>query len=263
MSHLRTMFHRTGQLASLTNGFSNTLRLTTKPPVPTTSFALFATQSKDKTLELPKKPMTSFFLFRQDIDQELKRQNPNASIGELGKMAGEQWKQVNDAQKEKYNKLFTDAMDAYKTKMAAIEADPKLSLLLSEIKAKKSTASKEKAYKKALQQKKSLLKDLGKPKNSTNSAYMVFSSEKFSSFHQKGTTASETAKKVADAWATLTEQQKQPYLEKYNKIKETYDAELVAWNEKMSGNQEYLESIKSVSAKVSKTKKKQDQSKTE
>lgn len=246
-----------GQIASLSRVFSNTLLLTTRASIPTSHLALFATQSKQKIAELtlPKKPLTAFFMFRGDNYENIKKKNPKASILELSTILGQQWKTLEEGQREVYESRFASGMEEYNKQIAAIEADPTMNLKLAQFREQNAQATKEKAYKKALKEKKSLMNDLGRPKRSINSGYSLFYKEKFSTYHQTGTKASETGKMLAEAWNNLSEAQKEPYVLRFNKFKEEYDAELNAWKEKMATNEENKENIQKLNAKVNRKRK--------
>merc|ERR1711881_200693 len=49
----------------------------------------FAKKPKDKNA--PKRPSTAFFIFANVIRDQVRADNPEASIGEIGKILGQQW----------------------------------------------------------------------------------------------------------------------------------------------------------------------------
>lgn len=257
MSLIKTSFVKQCKIASLSNVFSNTLLLTPRASINASHLALFATQSKPKSTELrlPKKPLTGFFMFRGENYENIKKKNPKASITELSGILGQQWKALDEGQKENFQNQYAAEMEDYNKQMAAIEADPTMNLKLVQLKEQKAQVSREKAYKKALKEKKSLMKDLGRPKRSINSGYSLFSQEKFSSYHQKGKPVSETTKIISEAWNSLSEAQKEPYLSRFDKFKEQYNVDLNAWKEKMATNEENVENIQKLTAKVTKKRK--------
>lgn len=257
MSLIKTSFVGRNKIASLTNVFSNTLLLTPRASIPASHLALFATQSKPNSTELtlPKRPLSAFFIFRADIYEKIKKKNPKASLTEIAALLGQQWKALDEGQKGIYQNRHASGKEDYNKQMAAIEADPTMNLKLVQLKEKKAQENKEKAYKKALREKRSLMKDLGKPKRSVSSAYSLFLKEKFSSYHQKGKPVTEATKKLSEAWNALSEAQKEPYVSRFNTMKEQYDAELTAWKEKMATNEENAENIQKLNAKVNKKRK--------
>jgi len=52
----------------------------------------------------PKRAMSAYMMFVLDKRQEIKRQNPNASFGEIGEMVGNKWKAMSEAEKAPYMK---------------------------------------------------------------------------------------------------------------------------------------------------------------
>lgn len=74
-----------------------------------------ATGGKRKAASnLPKKPLTSFMRFCKDKRAELKAKNPDAPFGEIGKLLGEAWKNVEPSLKSKYEKAYQADMDAWR-----------------------------------------------------------------------------------------------------------------------------------------------------
>jgi len=53
----------------------------------------------------PKRPRTSFMYFSQEARDDVKKDNPDISFGEIGKELGKQWKKMKAADKKKYDKL--------------------------------------------------------------------------------------------------------------------------------------------------------------
>jgi len=247
MALLKNAWVFKGQISALSQGITNTLVLTPKSVLPSAvnNVAFFATQ---KELVLPKKPLTAFFLFRQDKLDTIKRQNPKAKITEQMSMIGEMWKNLPDDQKELYKSKNSDAMEAYKQKMEAIENDPKLSPQLAQIREEKKEKMAKKAYQKIKVERKNFLKELGKPKRTAVSAYSIFSNEAFPSLHKKGTAVTGTTKIIAEKWKNLTDEQKEPYQARYLKAKEADDAALLAWKEKL--NDETADEIKDLNKKM-------------
>ena len=75
-------------------------------------------------------------------------------------------------------------MIEYRKKESAIESDPKLNSQLVQFKEQKAQDRAEKAYRKAKQERKTLLADFGRPKLSVANAYILFLQETFPSERQ-------------------------------------------------------------------------------
>jgi len=123
MSLTKTCFVGQCKIAALSNVFSNTLLLTPRASIPASHLALFATQSKTKSIEpiLPKKPLTAFFMFRGDIYKQMKTKNPKASIAELGAIVGQQWKALDGGQREIYITRHASEMEDYISKLQLLK----------------------------------------------------------------------------------------------------------------------------------------------
>merc|ERR1719509_341814 len=75
-------------------------------------------KTKTKPPGMPKKPMSSFFIFMGEEGREkAKKENPSATIGEIGKLVGEMWAKIDDktkweektkAAKEKYEEEYKE-----------------------------------------------------------------------------------------------------------------------------------------------------------
>lgn len=85
---------------------------------------------KKKDPNAPKRAMSSFMIFSQEMRPKIKAENPDMSFGELGKKLGEIFREMKPEEKEKYEKLAAEAkgkakreMDAYKAKQVAAKDD--------------------------------------------------------------------------------------------------------------------------------------------
>jgi hypothetical protein len=76
----------------------------------------FAKKPKDKNA--PKRPSTSFFIFANQVRSEVRADNPEASIGEIGKILGQQWGNLSEDQKAKYQAKNEKAKAKYQKTLA-------------------------------------------------------------------------------------------------------------------------------------------------
>jgi len=75
-------------------------------------------KTKVKLPGMPKKPMSGFFLFMQEEGRErAKKENPEASIGDIGKMVGKMWAEMED--KSKYEEKTRIAKEKYEEEYKA------------------------------------------------------------------------------------------------------------------------------------------------
>lgn len=254
---------RRSNIASLADAFSSTVLLTPRASIPTSYLALFATQSKTKSPELilPKKPLSPFFLFRDEKIDNMKKEHPKATFKKLSIILGQMWNDLEEVQRDNYKHMRASAMEEYRNQISAIESDPEMNSQLVRIKEQKTQERVEKAYRKAKKERKSLLENLGKPKRSAPNAFIIFKQETFPSVHKKGDTVANAVKEISEAWNSLSEEQKEPYIVKYNKFQEQYNFELSAWKEKMATNEKGAESILTLNAKVNRKRKLKEKSK--
>lgn len=72
----------------------------------------------NKDQHRPKHPSSSFMIFANEIRDKLRKQNPNLTIIEIGKLIGEKWRQLGDNKKEKYIKKFEESKKIYLEEMS-------------------------------------------------------------------------------------------------------------------------------------------------
>ena len=78
------------------------------------------TKSKPKRdPTMPKKPLSSYFLFSQEERLKIKIENPSFSIGECAKEIGRRWAVVSPEEKKRYQQLANQARQKYDQDMAA------------------------------------------------------------------------------------------------------------------------------------------------
>merc|ERR1711997_147746 len=130
---------------------------------------------------------------------------------------------------------------------------PKFSLQLDQAKLAKTKKMADKAYKKALREKRALNAGLGKPKKMVASPYNAFYAEKFSRLHKAGDPVATTAKGIGEAWKALTPEQKQPYVDSFEKAKAEHEAAVLAWKEKQ--NLDDVEKTEALNKKISRKRK--------
>jgi len=56
-----------------------------------------------KTLP-PKRPLSAFMIYSNDVRDSIMNANPNSTFGEIGSIIGEKWRSLSESQKEKYKK---------------------------------------------------------------------------------------------------------------------------------------------------------------
>ncbi|CAO3642016.1 unnamed protein product [Cunninghamella blakesleeana] len=75
------------------------------------------TRSK-KDPEAPKRGLSAYMIFSKENRERIKSENPDATFGQIGKLLGEAWKNLDDEGKQKYNKLAEDDKKRYENEKA-------------------------------------------------------------------------------------------------------------------------------------------------
>ncbi|PPQ63444.1 hypothetical protein CVT24_004976 [Panaeolus cyanescens] len=58
--------------------------------------------SKSKDPKAPKRALSAYMFFSQDWRERIKSENPDAGFGEVGKLLGAKWKELDEAEKKPY-----------------------------------------------------------------------------------------------------------------------------------------------------------------
>lgn len=175
----------------------------------------------------PKKPLTPYFRYMQQMRPVILEQNPKIALPELVKLIASKWEQVDDKTKMKLQEDFKKDQVLYIEKRA--QYDSKLSdeqrRDLKHLKQEISDAKERRAVKKRI-------KELGKPKKPLSAFLRFLGKER--KFTPQGTeTFREWQQKVVDKWTRLTEAEKDVYKAESKKEMEVYKQEISKWEEKM------------------------------
>jgi len=174
----------------------------------------------------PKKPLTPYFRFLGQVRSECQRQNPNVKVTELMKIIAQRWDSLDDASKQPF-------ISAYKSEVASYS--PILEKYNKSLTPEQKEAQQQLKLDKQLQrerrEKKRRLKEFGKPKKPASPFFMYLSNNV-----AKGSSITEyqnAAKKLSQAWKSMSEAEKAPYLTKYQENQDIYVKTLARWEEKM------------------------------
>lgn len=77
-----------------------------------------STRKAKKDPNAPKKPMSTYMLWLQDVRSSIKADNPGISVIDVSKKAGAMWKTISDIEKRKYTELCQKAKKRYQEQMA-------------------------------------------------------------------------------------------------------------------------------------------------
>jgi len=75
-----------------------------------------------KDPDAPKSPRTAFMYFSQENRDDVKKDNPDISFGDIGKELGKQWRKLKAADKKKYEKMAEKDKQRYEKEKGKYEA---------------------------------------------------------------------------------------------------------------------------------------------
>ena len=76
-------------------------------------------QKKVKDPNKPKRPMSAYFLFMNSVRPEVRKDNPDATIGEVAKIMGKMWAEIDADKKGKFDKEAAAAKKKWEVEKAA------------------------------------------------------------------------------------------------------------------------------------------------
>ena len=158
-----------------------------------------------------KKARSSYILYTIDtaVRSKVKKDNPDAKLGEISKILGKQWKSLSDKEKKKY----TDASAKEKAEVDKLKkTNPELFV---------------KKEKKAKKEKKVV--DKNKPKRPLN-AYMIYAQDARVELKKKNpemkAVGGEISKKIGEQWKKLAAKDKKKYEDLAKKAKSEYEKKM-------------------------------------
>ncbi|CAI7782391.1 unnamed protein product [Closterium sp. NIES-54] len=76
---------------------------------------------KKKDPNAPKRPLAPYMFYCKEQREVVKSNNPDVSFGELGKILGAQWKELDDKEKRPYMKMAEDDKKRYQDEIESLE----------------------------------------------------------------------------------------------------------------------------------------------
>jgi len=175
---------------------------------------------------MPKKPLSSYFRYMQEIRPMVERQNPNLKMVEVSKVIAQKYKELPVTRKEALNEAYLVDKKNYLQQFEKFKNTPEGKEILEKMKQE----GKEKKLQKSKTALSKLKTDLGKPVRYPM-AYNLFVVDYYKKGGAKGVVTN-AAKEVAEKWKNLGEMQKAPYVKKSNELKAQYEKDLAAWEAK-------------------------------
>ncbi len=182
-----------------------------------------AKKGKKKDPNAPKKPLTVFMCYSNEVRSKLKADNPELEFGDLAKLVGKKYKELTDEEKAKYEKMAKKDKQRYEQEMSNY-TPPSDDDDDDDVSSKKST-SKNKRGK----------KDPNAPKRA-RTAFMYFNAEMRPKIKEDNPDASfgELGKLIGQKYKELTGAEMAKYEAKASKDKERYKQEMEAYGKKQS-----------------------------
>ncbi|KAL4159894.1 hypothetical protein PRNP1_000467 [Phytophthora ramorum] len=90
--------------------------------VPDPSFAAAKGSRKKKDPNAPKRALSAYFFFCNEIRQEVRDENPNKKITEIATLLAERWRALPDKKRVKYQKMNEEAKIKYQQQMDVYNA---------------------------------------------------------------------------------------------------------------------------------------------
>lgn len=173
----------------------------------------------------PKKPLTPYFRFMQQIRPSLMKKNPQARVTDIVKMVAAEWEKVDQATRDSLQTKFHEEMMVYAEEYTHYQNS------LTDEQRKALREAREKAMKqkrRKITHKK--MEEMGKPKRPTTGFIRFMNEQK----DKRGDIPfKEWQLKVAEAWQQLPENEKEEYTKHSQRELAEYQEKLQEWEERM------------------------------
>ena len=182
-------------------------------------------KKRKKDPKAPKRGLSAFMFFSQEMRPKIQEKNAEASFGEIGKLLGEAWKNVSEEEKKRFEDMAEADKERYKKEME--------SYVPPSDDDDDDDSSEDEGSPKKKGKKKRAAKDPNAPKRALTS-FMFFSKEMRPKIQEQNAEASfgEIGKLIGEAWKNASEEEKNKYEDMNKEDKERYDKEMAAYKEK-------------------------------
>ncbi|XP_078045271.1 mitochondrial transcription factor A [Augochlora pura] len=186
-------------------------------------------EPEEPTVQLPnkpKKPLTSFLLFTSTVRSKLLKTNPEIKPYEIIKIASQEWANLDPAVKENFKHQYDESYKQYAVDIKQYNESltDQQKLLLIELKEK----SKQKSASMDMKRKKISFEKPRKPRN----AFLIYLQ------HQRSNKNPDVLLKdwvsgVTKRWSTMTNEEKQVYINEATMLMDKYKKDIVSWERNM------------------------------
>jgi len=170
---------------------------------------------KKKDPQKPKRAMSSFMFFANELRPKLRLERPNLKITDLGKELGKMWKALPDTDKKRYQEEADKDKSRYKEAMKGYIPLPE------------SNSDDEGPIRKRRKKKKKKIKDPFKPKRAMSS-FMFFLQAKRQEVRDKfpDLKITDIGKRLSELWKEIPPEERQKYVDQAERDKERYKAQM-------------------------------------
>jgi len=199
--------------------------------------------TKPKDPNMPKRPLSSYFLFSNERRSILQQKMPEKKLTDLSKIISQEWKELDGDKKEQYAARAKRAKEKWDKQLAAYKQTEDYDKFQQKLEFwKQQQKEQEKADKDGSPTKKISLprkpKDPNMPKRSASSYFLFGNSVRQEIKNENPTLkVTEIAKLIGERWGKLTEEEKKPF----NAQAATLKAEYLRRMEKYRGSAEEAE----------------------
>ncbi|XP_058817947.1 transcription factor A, mitochondrial [Topomyia yanbarensis] len=176
--------------------------------------------------ERPKRPANAFIRFVRSVRASLLAKNPNATPGQISKLAAIQWQVLDPASKSKLT-------DEYMKEQAVwLQENSKyLNQLTDQQKNEIREARAQKHDDKVKREHRKRVKELGKPKRPLNGFLLYCADNKAINLSKEENKLE--IKKMAEKWGKLSDAEKEPYTRRAAEALVKFHTDLSKWEEEM------------------------------
>ncbi|GAB0093268.1 transcription factor A, mitochondrial [Sergentomyia squamirostris] len=175
----------------------------------------------------PKRPLTPYFRYMKEVRAKVVAANNNLPASEIAKTIAKQWEGVDESKKKKYEEeykkeqlSYVQRRTQYENKLTDEQKD-NIRLMKETLAEKK----EKRAYRKRV-------KELGRPKH-PQSPFLIFLNEERKKNPQGSMPYREWMTKSSSKWLSMSDDFKEPFIQKSQKEMQKYKDELNKWESRM------------------------------
>jgi len=185
--------------------------------------SLFLCRAMSDTSVTRKRFLTNpYILFATDQFPDVKKNNPGIRVPELGRVVGQMWNKLSDAEKEKYRIRSKEEGDKMKNALDSMTQVEKDELVKVE---------KEQKVKRASRLRRKLNREMRKPSATDVNPFVLFLQSKVQ--RRGATPLKDYIKVVADEWKNCSIDAKQVFVKQALENSVKYQRKLAEWEKKM------------------------------